>query len=532
MSTGLAPLIGGTEGGSGEATARRIVCVLVLVAAFALVPAARAPAKDEIRVLPDAPVTPEDLRIQPGNNTPAILSHPDEPRFVAIANRLDNPDFACALHLSGDGGRTFVGVNPVPELPSGAEKCYQPNVAFDAEGRLLFQFVGLSGPGNNPIGAFLTTSDDGGATFTKPIRILGPMNYMVRFVVDPTVGDRGRIHVVWLQTTLDAPLGGLPTPPNPIMAAHSDDGGRTFTRPIQVSDPDRDRVVAPVVALGPDGAVHVLYYDLGDDAIDYRGLEGPTWPGRWTLVMASSHDGGRSFEPGVVVDEGVVPPERVLLIYTMPPPAVAADGEGRVFAAWHDGRNGDWDVFLKRSDDGGRTWSDLLRLNDDRVGNGRHQNLPALSVAPNGRVDAIFYDRRNDPRNLFLDVYYTYSDDGGVTFAPNVRLTSQMSDSQAGTTYPIPSARGLKEFGSRISVASETDRALAAWTDTRNSAGSFQQDVFTTAVEFPSGGISGAAVAVTAATVALVAGALGGVVWRRRARHRHILPDLPGGSGG
>ena len=171
-----------------------------------------------------------------------------------------------------------------------------------------------------------------------------------------------------------------------------------------------------------------------------------------------------------------------MLIFTMPPPALAVDREGRLFAAWHDARNGDWDVFVRRSTDGGRRWSEARRLNDDPVGNGRHQYQPRLGVAPGGRLDAVFYDRRSDADNVRNDVRYTFSTDGARTFAPNVALTAAPSSTKIGPRYLVLSARGRVEYGARLALLSRRDHAVAAWTDTRNSLPGAQQDVFATEV--------------------------------------------------
>jgi len=160
--------------------------------------------------------------------------------------------------VSGDGGRGWVRAEPVPELPPGAERCYAPEIAFDGHGRLYFLFVGLEGLGNSPMGVFITSSTDRGRTFSSPHQVLGRQNYMVRLAIDPMVGGRSRIHLVWLRAGADPPLGGLPAGvANPILAAHSDDAGQTFSEPVQVSDPDRPRAVSPAVAVGGDGAVNV-----------------------------------------------------------------------------------------------------------------------------------------------------------------------------------------------------------------------------------------------------------------------------------
>lgn len=452
----------------------------VATALLALAPPVQA-AEREPLVRTDVPATGTNLHVRPINNSPTLAADPTEDRFVVLANRLDGPEFGCALALSGDRGGHWVPADPVPELPPGTERCYGPEVAFDKQGTLYYLFIGLHGLGNEPSGVFLTTSNDRGRTFTKPRQVLGTGNFQVRMALDRDMGQRGRIHIVWLSVGGPTPTGGLPLSRNPILAAHSDDGGTTFSAPVQVSDADRRLVVAPAITLGADGAVHIAYYDLGQDFRDYQGLEGPTWDGRWSLVAARSTDRGGRFGRGAVIDDEVVPPGRVILIYTMAPPAFVADRSGRVYAAWADARMGDPDIFLSASGDGGRGFAEPRRLNDDPAGNGAHQYLPQLGVAPNGRVDAIFYDRRNDRQNFLTDVYYTSSENAGQRFGPGRRINTESSDSRLGMRYNpvIRSARGLVEYGNRLGLLSRADSVVAAWADIRNWR---SQDVFTAEV--------------------------------------------------
>jgi hypothetical protein len=436
----------------------------------------------------DLPVTDMDLTNSVANNSPSILGDPADARFVVMANRLDAPDFSCALQLSGDHGRTWQPDDPVPSLPAGAEKCYAPEAAFDRDGALYYLFVGLQGGGNQPMGAFITISRDHGNSWSRPLQVLGPLNFSVRMAIDPTLGARGRIDLVWIHTD-GTPTGGFSPAPNPILSAYSDDGGRHFSPPVQVSDPNRSRVVGPVLTLGPRHVVHVAYYDLGADAVDYQGLEGDTWNGTWSIVMSTSTDGGQHFGASRVVDDQIVPNERVILIFTMPPPALVADSTGRLCAAWTDARFGDADAVLRCSGNDGAGWTPLVRLNDDPVGNGKTQYQPRLSVAPDGRIDAIFYDRRNDPKNVNNDVYYTYSTDHGRTWAANRKLTGSPSSTTVGQQYTNPSAQGLVEFGSRTGLYSTNEGAVAAWTDTRNNVAfstGTAQDIFSNVVTFTS----------------------------------------------
>lgn len=451
------------------------------------------PARPELEA--EGPVTAQDLRVEPANNSPAVAVDPTDHRFVALANRLDNPDFGCALHLSGDGGRSWLPGRLSFELPAGVDKCYAPDVFFDRDGLLYLLFSGLAGRGNQPVGAYLTTSADRGATFSAPRRLLGPRAYMVRAALDPA----GVLHLVWLQATEEPTLGGLPPSDNPILAARSTDGGKTFSEPVRVSDPARPLSVAPALAV--DGtAVHVAYLDLVDDVVDYRGLEGAVWQEPWKLVVATSSDGGRSFSRDVEVSAELLPAERVMVIFTMPGPSLAALGDGRLAVAWDDARNGDRDVFYATSDDGGTTFSAPRTLS----GGPGDQHMARLAVAPNGRLDAVFYDGRADGR---LAAALVSSFDGGNTLTPPLVLSAQPSDPSIGPTYEIPSAVGLIEFGSRLGVASLDDALVAAWTDTRNSDGSRQQDIFAARVVLSGGAPPPAGVAAVALAAAVVAAA-------------------------
>ena len=479
--------------------------------------------RPELRL--EVPATPTNLIARLASNSPMLMADPTDSRFVVLANRTDSPNFGCALQVSGDGGHSWESADPVPRLPAGAQECYAPEVAFDRTGVLYYLFVGLQGKGNTPIGAFLEISVDRGRSFSAPRKLLAGTVFQVRMAIDPTLGVGGRLHLVWIQGG-GLRLGGFATPLNPIMSAYSDDRGRTFSAPVQVNDPNRRRVVAPALAVGRDHEVHVLYYDLGDDSRDYEGLAGPIWKGRWSLVMATSTDGGVRFDRSTVVDAVVVPPERVMLIFTMPPPSLVADGAGRVYAAWDDARNGDWDVFLRRSHDDGRSWGSAQRLNDDPLHDGSNQYLPRLSLSSDGRLDAIWYDRRNNAENRGNDVYYAYSTDHGASFSRNIRLTSLDSDSEIGQVYAIPSALGpplQHEFGSRIALLSQGSRTLAAWADTRNTGRAPpSQDIFSRQIAFTSSG-EGAWTRLLGAAVALLA--LAGLALRHRGVPRRTPAD-------
>lgn len=431
----------------------------------------------------DRPVNPgaTDLGDISANNSPTLARNPRNPRNLAVANRIDSPDFSCALQVSLDGGtrwrRTRV---PIPQ--GEGPKCYAPDVTFSADGTLHLSYVTLKGVGNVPDAVWTAVSRDGGRTLSRPRRAAGPLAFQVRITADQE--DPSRLYLTWLQAREVGTLK-FPRPGNPIVVARSDDGGATWTRARQVSDPARARVLAPSPATGPDGALYVLFVDVGDDRLDYEGahegLGGAPYPGRFELVLARSIDGGGTWAESVVEDR-LTPAER-FIAFLPPFPSLAVDGRrGRIYAAFYDARLGDADVWVWSLRTGATDWSEPVRVNDTPPEDGTAQYLPKLAVAPDGRLDVVYYDRRDDRDNVRNEVSLQSSTDGGATFTPSLRLSSRPFDSRIG----LGGERGLPDLGSRLGVVAGDDRALAAWTDTRaGTEASLKQDLARAIVAFP-----------------------------------------------
>lgn len=397
-------------------------------------------------------------------NTPSVARNPVDPDNLVVAERIDTPFFGCGLHVSFDGAETWTDVE-IP-IPRGEEpKCYAPNVAFDEEGRLRLLYVTLAGVGNTPNAVWLATSDDGGLSLSTPDKVLDDLAFQVQLTIDPR--DPERLHLTWLQADVTGYLA-LPEPGNPILYKTSTDGGESWTDPVRVSDGHRDRVVAPSAAAGPDGELYVLYLDLRDDRLDYegghQGLGGPPYEGPWELVLARSFSDGRTWT-NVVVDDDLVPTQR-FVAFLPPLPSVAVDpGDGDVYAAFMDGSAGDPDVYVWHSDDRGDTFDDAARVNGTRRGDGTDQYLPRIAVAPGGRVDVLYYDRRDDPDNVRNDVSFQSSFDRADTFTDRIVLNGEPFSSRIG----FGSERGMPELGGRLGLLSWDGGAYAVWTDTRGS---------------------------------------------------------------
>src|SRR4029077_17498190 len=78
------------------------------------------------------------------------------------------------------------------------------------------------------------------------------------------------------------------------------------------------------------------------------------------------------------------------------------------------------DVMFVRSTDNGLTFSPPHRVNDDPINHSKWHWFGALSVAPNGRLDSVWLDTRNAANNTDSQLFFSYSNDAGVTWSPNV----------------------------------------------------------------------------------------------------------------
>ena len=394
------------------------------------------------------------------HNSPTLVRNPRNPANLVVVNRIDSPRFGCALHVSFSHGQQW-SQTPIPS-PEGERTCYAPDVAFTSDGTLHLSFVTLRGRGNVPNAAWTARSEDGGRSLSKPTKALGKLAFQVRLAADPARPKR--LYMAWLQAS-DVGVYRFTEPGNPIRVARSDDGGETWGPPARVNGAARRRAVAPQPVVGPGGELNVLYLDLGDDVLDYegahRGRGGPPYAGPWRLVLSRSEDRGESWKESVV--DRLVPSER-FVVFSPPAPSLAVDqASGDLYAGFHDGRLGDQDVWVWSLGADGRRREAPARVNDNPERDKTSQYLPELSVAPNGRLDVLYYDRRSDRRNVGTGVSLQSSEDDGRTFRGSVPVADRGFDSRIG----VGAERDLPDPGSRLALLSTDPRAFAVWPDAR-----------------------------------------------------------------
>ena len=123
------------------------------------------------------------------------------------------------------------------------------------------------------------------------------------------------------------------------------------------------------------------------------------------------------------------------------------------------------DVNFIRSTNRGLSWSSPIRINDD-PGTSAWQWFGTMSVAPNGRIDVIWLDTRDDPGTYLSSLYYSFSEDNGQTWSPNERLSIAF-DPHVG--WPQQN-----KMGDYFDMISDDNGASLAWAGTFNG----EEDVY------------------------------------------------------
>ena len=140
------------------------------------------------------------------------------------------------------------------------------------------------------------------------------------------------------------------------------------------------------------------------------------------------------------------------------------------------------DVMFVRSTDGGLTFSAPHKVNDDPVNPSKWHWFGTFSVAPNGRLDAAWYDTRNAANNTDSQLFYSNSTDAGVSWSANVAVSNAFNPFEG---YP-----NQNKIGDYITVVSDNTGGDVAYSATFNfnpNRGQHEEDVYYVRV-FPTGG--------------------------------------------
>lgn len=467
----------------------------------------------------EATVSPEARQA----NELTIAVNPTDPLNILASGKDYTPGQAgdCVwdgLYATFDGGRTWTNSNlpgsnwarladptaPVHPQFSKFWCATDPVLAFGPDGTAYWSVMpyqcdavsgSKTGDGVAPDGGFndwlwtcssmyVLVSDDGGRTWP----VVNEVAFGPRLEHDKqwmSVAPDGRVLLCWdrdpsyqLSPPGDNPAAQLQRP-GYMQCAVSSDKGRSWTEPTDVNPP-----ADPATGSGGSWDGYLPWVDWDGDgtawmtALDSAG----------NVIVSSSPD-GLAWTKAVVVGNYTNPPPNgafgwpalqgsTFRSFALPSLAVDRSGgpfDGSLYVAWMDHSGDDAEVLLTRSRDG-TTWSEPRRIHDDAPDSGFDQFMPALSVGPDGTVDAVWYDRRDDPENHLFDLYHAYSLDGGATWSQNLRVSEVSSDEQYSHHQ-----NGMVFLGDYIDLDSGPGRAYPVWVDTR--AG--QADAYIAVIERP-----------------------------------------------
>jgi hypothetical protein len=339
---------------------------------------------------------------------PYVAANPGrEGHLVAVYQEGRNRDggsAALGYAVSQDGGRRW-SAGLLPRLTRAAGGPYKrasdPWVAFGPDNLVYCAAVGYNET-NTETGIFVSTSRDGGQTWGGPVAVhqqTGHLDDKGSVVVDTVANSpyRGRVYVGWdsnrgpyrdlliswssdegrsfsTPALLHQGFNGNVVPvvgPNGVVyaiwlvnlseafsiwVARSQDGGTTWSAPIEVSDVStffsddiREGALTPAPVIDPrTGELYVVWED---DRFS---------PGVNKIVLSRSTDGGQTWTPPSVISDGPDDAQSFT-------PAAAMTGNGRIGVAYSSTRNDPdrhylVDEYLTVSKDQGQTFGPSQRL--------------------------------------------------------------------------------------------------------------------------------------------------------------------------
>ena len=398
-------------------------------------------------------------RLPGAQDEPAIAVDPsDEQVLVAGSNSFR--EGAMRVYSSGDGGSTWSASFLYPAPASYLTTCASdPGVAIDGTGRQYFSFIRTTPCRTGHPRLFVAARSGSAAAWKEalvsPLRTsLADDKPAIAVDVSPSSPHRNRVYVAWSRLARKNTVVS-------IVLSSSDDGGRTWSRPVKVNRTGSEETYASV-AVARNGYVYVAW----DDPTGYR------------LEIARSTDGGAHFEPERTVESfsivpipscgsGILIPAS-LLVCLHANPIVSVDNSsghraGRVYVSYaKTDVGGDEGVIVKAFDsrlrplaeDGTPVAPAPRQIRPD-------QFWPASAVDPStGTLWVCFYETGDRARKK---AFYscTVSRDGGRTWRRPVHAASAPSDE----TQPGADAR---QYGDYQGLAVANGVAHPIWTDSRD----------------------------------------------------------------
>ncbi|HEU4386406.1 MAG TPA: DUF4214 domain-containing protein [Blastocatellia bacterium] len=404
---------------------------------------------------PAADATPQDTQSETalvlGSGSDLIAAFNDSGSFSGNFNADDK---FTGFSRSTNSGTSWTDGGTLPTNPNG--DLGDPVLARSTRvGRTYLSTLQFSGTG---IRVF--RSDNDAANWLQPIQGapgLAPTDFADKdwIAVDNSPGPgNGNVYLVFRRFQ-----GGAA---GDIRLTRSTDNGTTFGPPggMVIASAGAYNVQGAFVTVGPGHVIYVFWLDQSAGSGT-----------RNVIKMRKSADLGQTFGAPVTVatlrTTGVNGDLNLLGGFRTNafPQAAVNPVNGHVYVVYNDRTPGtdSADVYLRRSANGGATWSAPIRVNDDATVNDQWQ--PTLAVTPDGtRVFIGFYDRRRDDANDLIDTFGAVATIAGsrISFQPNFRIS---------TRFPVVIGQDPIIIGDYMGdydqAAADNNNAYYTWGDNR-----------------------------------------------------------------
>lgn len=312
-----------------------------------------------------------------------------------------------------------------------------PWVSFDSAGRAYQISLGIDSISFNLSGIEVSTSTDGGATWTLPSRLItdnNPIEFNDKESITadwrPGVGA-GKAYATWIRGDLPgwpniSPQGALRSFAYRGLAMFSKttDGGQTWSTPISMLN-SNIYTQGNQIAVLPDGTL------VNITAVLFKGSGIQPFGQHTEWAALRSKDGGKTWGAPI----GIAPLRTALLTNPDIPnptsfdqtvragdylPDVAVDHTtGAIYVVFaNDPTFSGWNhVMLTKSTDGGKNWTTPVRVDVGTPAN-THSFNGTVEVTADGTVAVMYYDFRSNTAapGLPTEVFLSHSHDGGATW--------------------------------------------------------------------------------------------------------------------
>ncbi|MCC5809249.1 MAG: exo-alpha-sialidase [Ectothiorhodospiraceae bacterium] len=314
-----------------------------------------------------------------------------------------------------------------------------PSVALDGEGVATVVWVDQARQD-----VFLQRYDaSGDALLDEPVNVSrsgDTFSWLPRVIT--AAGDADTVYVLWQEILFSGGSHG-----GEILFARSDDAGRSFSEPQNLSNTDhgagKGRLTAQRwdngsldLAEGPDGTLWAVW-------TEYEGR----------LSVSHSSDGGHAFSsPHHVAGLQGEPPARA--------PSVAVGADGRVHLAWTVGEDMAADIHYAVSEDGGESFGTPVKV----IASDGHSDAPVLAVDDENRIHLAYAE---SPDGLWqrAHIRYTRAGEDGE-FSPPRELGASQQNGQDSLGFPALAVAGdaVYVLWERFPSLDERSRGLGlAW---------------------------------------------------------------------